>query len=74
MPIALRTQVRRCKTHLGVPPLLTLDADWLRQIREEPVELLQDDWLDVLFVSLQVLLAKWNAGVDDEGGATTRVI
>lgn len=41
-------------THLGVPPLLTLDADWLRQVGEEPVELLKDDWLDVLLVPLQV--------------------
>lgn len=56
-------------THLGVPPLLTLDVDWLRQAREQPVQLPQDDWLDILLVSLQVFQAKRDAGMYDEGGA-----
>lgn len=28
------------RAHLGVPPLLTLDADWLREVRKQLVEFL----------------------------------
>lgn len=57
--------------HLGVTPLLTLDADRLRQIWEEPLQLLHNDWLDQVLVLVEVLETKVNAGVNNEGRTQT---
>lgn len=59
--------------HLGEPPLVTPDADWLRQIWEQPVELPKYDWLDVFRVSVQMLQTELDTGVDDEGRTSTQI-
>lgn len=50
---------------------MTLDADGLRKTRQQLVQLLQDERLDLLLVLLQVFQAEGDAGVDHQGRTAT---